>query len=116
VDKAYSEASDAWSFGVLLWEMVTGRVPWEEEEALQVAMRVGKEGHTLPVPPGCDEVLAELMVSCWEQDPARRYTSSSTLACCSCGVANQDRTRSPKLNERSQAHLRRNAHTAAGPL
>lgn len=74
VDKAYSEASDAWSFGVLLWEMVTGRVPWEEEEALQVAMRVGKEGHTLPVPPGCDEVLAELMVSCWEQDPARRPT------------------------------------------
>lgn len=77
VDKAYSEASDAWSFGVLLWEMVTGRVPWEEEEALQVAMRVGKEGHTLPVPPGCDEVLAELMVSCWEQDPARRYTAGN---------------------------------------
>lgn len=72
VNKAYSEASDAWSFGVLLWELVTGRMPWEEDDALQVAVKVGKESQTLPPPPDCDEVLAELMAQCWEQDPSRR--------------------------------------------
>jgi len=73
LNKAYSEASDAWSFGVLLWEIVTGRTPWEEEDALEVAMKVSRKEHwTLSVPPNCDEVLAEIMLRCWDRDPARR--------------------------------------------
>ncbi len=56
MNKVYSEASDAWSFGVLLYEMVTGKMPWEYDDVLNVAIKVSKEGQTLQVPSHVDEV------------------------------------------------------------
>lgn len=53
--------------------MWTGELPWGDEDALSVAVKVAKERQTLPLPASCDEVLAELMVQCWKHDPAERY-------------------------------------------
>lgn len=38
--RCYSEASDAFSFGVVLYEMFTRRPPWDGHENLDVAFRV----------------------------------------------------------------------------
>lgn len=38
--RCYSEASDAFSFGVVLYEMFARRGPWEGHENLDVAFRV----------------------------------------------------------------------------
>lgn len=38
--RCYSEASDAFSFGVVLYEMFARRAPWERHENLDVAFRV----------------------------------------------------------------------------
>jgi len=40
--EAYGAAADAWSFGILLYEMLVGRVPYLGEEAPQVLARQGK--------------------------------------------------------------------------
>lgn len=70
--REYSEASDAFSFGVLLWEMVTRKEPWEGETVIEVAVKVGKEGKRLKIPDKCDPCMKELMEECWQENPADR--------------------------------------------
>ncbi len=36
--QAYSKAADVFSFGVVLWELITWQMPWEELGVFQVGM------------------------------------------------------------------------------
>jgi len=72
--KTYSFASDTWSFGVVLWEIVTRTDPYPNMEPINVAMGVCYENLRLPIPPVCDPLFAEVMVSCWNTDPTQRPT------------------------------------------
>lgn len=49
------------SFGVVLWELLTGQVPYRDVEALAVAYGVAMNSLTLPIPSTCPDVLKELM-------------------------------------------------------
>ena len=49
------------SFGVLLWELLTGEVPYREIDALAVAYGVAMNKLTLPVPSTCPEPFAQLL-------------------------------------------------------
>lgn len=49
------------SFGVLLWELLTGEVPYREIDALAVAYGVAMNKLTLPVPSTCPEPFALLL-------------------------------------------------------
>ncbi|XP_053462243.1 mitogen-activated protein kinase kinase kinase 21 isoform X4 [Nycticebus coucang] len=65
----FSKGSDIWSYGVLLWELLTGEVPYRGIDGLAVAYGVAVNKLTLPVPSTCPEPFAKLMKECWEQDP-----------------------------------------------
>lgn len=49
------------SFGVLLWELLTGEVPYREIDALAVAYGVAMNKLTLPIPSTCPEPFAQLL-------------------------------------------------------
>lgn len=49
------------SFGVLLWELLTGEVPYREIDALAVAYGVAVNKLTLPIPSTCPEPFAQLL-------------------------------------------------------
>lgn len=49
------------SFGVLLWELLTGEVPYREIDALAVAYGVAMNKLTLPIPSTCPEAFAHLL-------------------------------------------------------
>lgn len=49
------------SFGVLLWELLTGEVPYREIDALAVAYGVAMNKLTLPIPSTCPEAFAQLL-------------------------------------------------------
>uniref|UniRef100_A0A4X2K1E0 Mitogen-activated protein kinase kinase kinase n=1 Tax=Vombatus ursinus TaxID=29139 RepID=A0A4X2K1E0_VOMUR len=56
-------------YGVLLWELLTGEVPYRGIDGLAVAYGVAVNKLTLPIPSTCPEPFAKLMKECWEQDP-----------------------------------------------
>ncbi|KAG2469206.1 mitogen-activated protein kinase kinase kinase 10 [Polypterus senegalus] len=68
----FSKSSDVWSFGVLLWELLTGEVPYREIDALAVAYGVAMNKLTLPIPSTCPEAFSRLLEECWSPNPHSR--------------------------------------------
>ena len=61
----FSKAGDVWSFGVVLWELLTGETPYRGIDALAVAYGVASHKLSLPVPSTCPAVWRELMLCEW---------------------------------------------------
>lgn len=53
------------SYGVLLWELLTGEVPYRGIDGLAVAYGVAVNKLTLPIPSTCPEPFAKLMEGKW---------------------------------------------------
>ncbi len=72
--------SDVYAFGVVLFEMVTGRLPFEGPTALAAALRRLHQPAPSPrtIDPRLDPSLERVILRCLERDPARRYPSAGT--------------------------------------
>ena len=62
-----TETGDVFSFGVILWELVTQKHPWVDEgySGLDVAIAVAS-GDRLVIPDNCNTELKSLMEDCWQ--------------------------------------------------
>eukprot|EP00038_Savillea_parva_P008563 m.177738 g.177738 ORF g.177738 m.177738 type:complete len:603 (-) comp14407_c0_seq1:150-1958(-) len=62
---AFSNKSDVWSYGILMWEVVTvGENPYPDIDSKDVLMRL-EEGYRMPEPHDCPPGLYPLMVRAW---------------------------------------------------
>ncbi|XP_026195158.1 mitogen-activated protein kinase kinase kinase 9 [Anabas testudineus] len=75
----FSKGSDVWSYGVLLWELLTGEVPFRGIDGLAVAYGVAMNKLALPIPSTCPEPFARLMEDCWSPDPHSRPHFTAVL-------------------------------------
>ncbi|KFO33942.1 proto-oncogene tyrosine-protein kinase receptor Ret [Fukomys damarensis] len=71
-DHIYTTQSDVWSFGVLLWEIVTlGGNPYPGIPPERL-FNLLKTGHRMDRPDNCSEEMYHLMLQCWKQEPDKR--------------------------------------------
>lgn len=75
----YDHKADVFSFGILLWELLTGKLPYEYLTPLQAAVGVVQKGLRPTIPKNTHPKLAELLERCWQQDPALRPDFSEII-------------------------------------
>ncbi|GMR51921.1 hypothetical protein PMAYCL1PPCAC_22116, partial [Pristionchus mayeri] len=75
IDKYFfSITSDVWSYGILLFEIVTlGGTPYPGWPAAELLSRL-KNGDRMERPDNCSEELYEVMLHCWAENPSDRPT------------------------------------------
>ncbi|XP_057312170.1 uncharacterized protein LOC130653668 [Hydractinia symbiolongicarpus] len=74
IEQKFSSKSDVWSFGILLYEILTkGKQPYPSLSNHDTLSFVSK-GNKMPAPNGCPEELYEIMSSCWERNAQERPT------------------------------------------
>jgi serine/threonine-protein kinase len=78
---APSVASDMYSLGVILYEMLTGVVPFDAETPLAVLLRQAKEPAVPPgrINVGIPRAIDGIVLKCLQKDPTKRYRSMSSL-------------------------------------
>ncbi|XP_028202039.1 serine/threonine/tyrosine-protein kinase HT1-like [Glycine soja] len=70
--KRYGRKVDVYSFGLILWELVSGTVPFEGLSPIQVAVAVADRNSRPIIPSHCPHVLSGLIKQCWELKPEKR--------------------------------------------
>ncbi|XP_047739072.1 tyrosine kinase receptor Cad96Ca isoform X2 [Hyalella azteca] len=71
-DNIFTSKTDVWSFGILLWEIVTlGSTPYPGMSAEEVMKRI-KSGYRLEKPSYCKREMYNIMYYCWYEDAKDR--------------------------------------------
>lgn len=79
--KPLGPTTDIYSLGIVMYEAVTGQVPFQGDEAIAVAL---KQVNEQPTPPSLinsqvDPALESIILKCMEKNPQQRYQSADDL-------------------------------------
>ncbi|KAL1318864.1 hypothetical protein HN51_071156 [Arachis hypogaea] len=67
--RPYTQRVDVYSFGIVLWELITGMLPFQNMTAVQAAFAVVNKNVRPIIPNDCLPVLREIMTRCWDPNP-----------------------------------------------
>lgn len=68
----YTNKVDVYAYGILLWEMLTEKVPFKGKEGYQIALAVCTKKERPAIPDHTPRPLKNLINICWDQDPNKR--------------------------------------------
>ena len=75
----YDCASDIFSFGMVLWEMLTAQIPFGDDTNPLLVHQLIDSGERPFIPGGTHPEYAKLIRDCWETDPAKRPSLDEIL-------------------------------------
>ncbi|KAL1457206.1 hypothetical protein WDU94_001861 [Cyamophila willieti] len=67
-----SDKIDIWSFGIVLWELLTCETPYKDVDSSAIIWGVGSNSLHLPIPSTCPDGFQLLMKMCWSNSPSSR--------------------------------------------
>ncbi|KAA8515244.1 hypothetical protein F0562_018526 [Nyssa sinensis] len=70
--KSYGKKVDVYSFGLILWEMVAGTIPYEDMTPIQAAFAVVNKNLRPAIPGDCPPAMRALIEQCWCSQPEKR--------------------------------------------
>ncbi|KAL6044793.1 Protein kinase domain-containing protein [Balamuthia mandrillaris] len=102
----HSIKTDIYAFGMVLWEILCEKIPYEGQSELEVVYSIA-EGIFPTIPESCDPEYADLIRWCWKQDPKERPTIEEVLATLEAIYAKlspteKERTPKPAKNQETE--------------
>lgn len=76
----YDERVDIYSYGMVLWELLTGQVPYGNMTTAQIASDVLENDIRPPLPTVGPPALMDLITQCWSKNPNSRPSMSRVIA------------------------------------
>ncbi|CAL4073921.1 unnamed protein product [Meganyctiphanes norvegica] len=77
--RKFTSASDVWSLGIVMWEVMSyGERPywnWSNQDVIKSI----EKGYRLPAPMECPEAIYQLMLDCWQKERNHRPNFSSVV-------------------------------------
>ncbi|CEH17541.1 ste ste11 protein kinase [Ceraceosorus bombacis] len=79
--RGYSAKVDIWSLGCVVLEMMAGRRPWSDQEAVEAMFKIGAERRAPPIPADVrlSKAAAHFLRNCFQTEPANRPTAAKLL-------------------------------------
>uniref|UniRef100_A0A3Q1DEL3 receptor protein-tyrosine kinase n=1 Tax=Amphiprion ocellaris TaxID=80972 RepID=A0A3Q1DEL3_AMPOC len=97
----FSSASDVWSFGIVMWEVMSyGERPYWDMGNQDVIKAI-EDGFRLPAPVNCPPHLHQLMLDCWQKDRTERPSFSQIHSALSKSIRSPDGIGSSTLARRT---------------
>ncbi|XP_044736859.1 tyrosine-protein kinase receptor torso [Chrysoperla carnea] len=103
----YTSQSDVWSFGIVLWEIVTlGGNPYPSTPTNRL-LHLLKSGYRMECPSNCSQEIYSIMRSCWELQPKERPTFAKLREVLDGLLENNTPAKYLNLNQLSKAEYLR---------
>ncbi|XP_061597073.1 ephrin type-A receptor 7-like isoform X1 [Cololabis saira] len=97
----FSSASDVWSFGIVMWEVMSyGERPYWDMGNQDIIKAI-EDGFRLPAPVNCPPHLHQLMLDCWQKDRTERPSFSQIHSALSKSIRSPDGIGSSTLARRT---------------
>lgn len=75
----YDREAEIYSFGIVLWEIVTGKIPFEGCDSKKIFELVAEGGKQEPVGEDCPKLLQEIIDECRAYEPTQRPSVDGIL-------------------------------------